>query len=108
MSLIDIPEHNGPLCPNSWGYPLHPLHQLHVRLQDAVHNATPKDENQEPITPELEAVNAAVSYGPVTEQMRLYRESIGFAYQRQNVLVESFYFRCGVCGLILPANRHSA
>jgi hypothetical protein len=105
VTLIDIPDSNLPLCPNSWGHPIHPLHQLHVRLQDAVYKATPHNKDGEPTTPELEAVNAAVSYGPVQDRMRLYRDSAGGVFEGQHVTVESWYFRCDVCGLILPANR---
>lgn len=97
---------NGPLCPNSLP-PVHPSHAVHTQMIDAAYEATPKDGDGEPATPELAAVNDAISYGPRSnDRMRLYRDLVSVADGRGlPVAVEALFFRCGICGLILPANR---
>jgi hypothetical protein len=104
--LIDVLGSDGPLCPRSALFPVDPAHALHNRHVDVVCEATPKDADGEPATPDLEAVNHAVSYGPrITERMRLYRSVVSALDHNGTVAVEALYFRCGICGLILPANR---
>lgn len=103
--LIDTFE-QGPLCPNDYGDPQHPSHQLRVRFADAVHEATPRNADGEPASPELDAVNNAVAYGPTTDnRMRLYRATVQAMDVRGTVTVEALFFRCQICGLVLPASR---
>lgn len=103
--LIDLSS-DGPLCPRSMSFPIDPAHALAVQFADAVYGATPRGEDGELATPELEAVNHAVSYGPgTTDRMRLYRSVVSALDRSGPVAVEALYFRCGICGLILPANR---
>lgn len=106
--LIELSTgHDGPLCPNAAGNPAHPAHTLHVRMCDAAYEATPRDADGEPVTPELGKVSYELSYGSGTStRMRLYRAVVSAMDHRYRpVAVEALYFKCGICGLILPANR---
>lgn len=105
--LIDLDMGGqGPLCPNSLP-PAHPAHQLAVTFQNAAYRATPRDADGEPTTPELAAVNMAVSYGEDTnDRMSLYRDVvIARTDGYRTAAVEALFFRCLLCGLILPASR---
>lgn len=103
--LIDTFE-KGPMCPNGWAYPVHEAHRLRVRMIDAAYDKTPRNEDNEPMTTELAQVNDALSYGPTTEdRMRLYRDTVQAMDFRGTVVVETLYFRCQICGLVLPASR---
>jgi hypothetical protein len=105
MALVSLPYNDRPLCPHDLATPANPAHQLHNRLIDAVHEATPHDEDGQPVTPELEAVAAAVTDGRVSARMRLHREAASGTAGGAPFLVEAWFFRCDVCGLILPAGR---
>jgi hypothetical protein len=103
--LIDLGS-DGPLCPRVGSDPFDPAHALAVRFADAVYDATPRDDDGEPATPDLKKVNHAVSYSYQTsERMRLYRQTAVALDRTGTVAVEALYFMCGICGLILPAGR---
>lgn len=104
--LIDLLDRDGgPLCPGSYP-PRNEAHALHVRVSDTVHKATPRDINGEPATPELAAVSHAVNYGPdLSERMRLYRDTVAALDWQGTVTVEALFFRCTLCGFVLPATR---
>ncbi|MFY3742110.1 MAG: hypothetical protein HMLIMOIP_002574 [Candidatus Nitrosomirales archaeon] len=96
--ILDINPNDLPLCPNN-EEPQHPAHRLHNQLINSVYEATPRDENDEPITEDLDKVNSAL-YGRFL-RMYLYRN---VAYDnRHRTKVEAYYFRCNVCGLIISA-----
>jgi hypothetical protein len=104
--VIDLMYGDGPLCPNSMLLPIHPSHEMHVRVANAVYEATPRDADGEPTTPELAQVSSAASYGSaVSARMRLYRDVVSAMDGHIPVAVEALFFRCGICGLTLPANR---
>jgi len=104
--VIDLMYGEGPLCPNSMLEPIDPAHIVAVRMANAVHDATPRDQDGEPTTAELAKVNSAVAYGPTTTaRMRLYRDVVSAMDGSMPTAVEALFFRCGICGLILPANR---
>ena len=107
MSIIDIQQRDLPMCPNSFGLPGNPAHQLHNRILDTLHRAIPHDEDTgEAIDPKMDEVYAAAAYETVSDRMYLYHDSVSFHEGRaRHAVVESWYFRCGVCGLVLPANR---
>lgn len=98
---------SGPLCPRSLGMPVDPAHALVVTHQNLVYDAIPKAEDGDPTTPELEAVSMASSYGfGASNRMRLYRQCEQVLMRGHRVVtVESWWYQCHVCGLILPATR---
>lgn len=104
--LIDLlSSDGGPLCPASMP-PVHPSHAAMVAAQNAVYEATARDGDGEPATSELEKVGHAVSYSwRTSSRMRLYRDTASALSSRGVVPVEALYFRCLVCGLVLPAQR---
>jgi hypothetical protein len=104
--VIDLLHGDGPLCPNSMLEPIHPSHAMHVRVSNVVYDNTPRDADGEPTTPELAKVGQEVNYGQaVSSRMRLYRNVVSALSGSFPVAVEALFFRCGICGLTLPANR---
>ena len=54
----------------------------------------------------LEKVSTALDYGPTTaDRMHLYFDRTSFMQGREFITVEAWYFRCAICGLMLPAQR---
>jgi hypothetical protein len=104
--VIDLLNSEGPICPNAMLEPIHPSHAIAVRAANAVYDAIPRDSDGEPTTEDLQKVNTAVSYGPdTTNRMRLYRDVVSAMQGSAPVAVEALFFRCGLCGLTLPASR---
>lgn len=95
---------DGPLCPNSVGEPMHEAHRLRVRVLDAFYEAADKDEDNEMPEP-LERAYSAAAYGRVEDRMDLFAHSTGFLDGNRRVTIEAWWYRCRVCGLVLPANR---
>lgn len=95
------------MCPRGYGPGMAPEHEIRVRMIDAAYEATPRNDDGEPTSPELDRVNDAVAYGPQTDDcMRLYRDVVmAMDGTRGTVSVEALFFRCQICGLILPASR---
>lgn len=104
--LIDIIEGRGPLCPASMP-PVSAAHALLRQIQNVAYQATEYDGDGEPVSPEAGAVVDAVHYGNETDsRMRLYRDAVSaLGGRRGMVAVEALYFRCPLCGFVLPANR---
>jgi hypothetical protein len=100
--IVDINPQERPLCPNN-GSPQHPAHKLHNELIDIVSANTEHDEDFEVVQPESDKINAAVAYGRFDGRMYLYKDSVSYIQGRTFMLVEAWYFRCNLCGLILPA-----
>jgi len=105
--LIDLVMGDGPLCPNGFGGVMSAEHATLRRVQNVAHAATAYDSDGEHVSPEAGRVTDAVHYGPETDgRMRLYRDVVSAASGTGlPVAVEALYFRCGLCGLVLPANR---
>jgi len=99
--VIDLFQ-QGPLCPQSMP-PVHAAHAAMVRVQNAAYDAIPKDGDGE-LREDFDPVYSAIAYGD-DSRMRLYRDAVEAMSTRGTVTVESLYFRCPVCGLILPASR---
>lgn len=99
------PTDDGPLCPNAGGTPANEAHMLRVRVVDAFYNAAEKDADGE-MAPPLDAAYSAAAYGRDTGiRMDLYHEAVQGVVYGQIVTVETWWFQCHVCGLILPATR---
>lgn len=104
--VIDLLNGEGPICPNAMLEPIHPSHVMHTRVANVVYDAIPRDADDEAITPELARVQSEASYGSaITNRIRLYRNVVSAMQGSMPTAVEALFFRCGVCGLTLPANR---
>lgn len=108
MMHVEINKSDRPMCPGTFA-PVHPLHQLHVNLQDILREAIPENpETLESIDPSHDDLYAAVAYDRYDGYMNLYKNVvtvIGRHAKGAFVIIESWYFRCGTCGLILPAQE---
>lgn len=96
----------GPLCPGSFP-PAHPAHGARVVVLDAVWVASPKDEDQELQPDSAAKAYSAAAYGADGkggDRMRLYCDTVQLSGARMQV-IRAWYFRCSVCGLILPAGE---
>lgn len=103
MTLIrNIPDHDKPLCPRSWGPQTDPAHRTHNLIFDVVYESAPKDENDE-VPPEVDRALQAVGRR-FTGRMELHHEIISTHFGERAV-VESWYFCCHTCGFVLPATR---
>lgn len=102
-----LPDTEGPLCPSTLGGTTDPRHEATVRTLNAFYEAAAKDADGE-LVPPVDAAYSAAAYGTMSDRMRLYVERVGFTYQGQRVVVESWYFKCGTCGFVLPASRVEA
>jgi hypothetical protein len=100
--ILDIPSHELPLCPNQL-HPVHPSHQLHVQIQDDAYKSLPTNEELEFNHPDSTVMYNAISNKRFDSRMRLYREGVNTLNSSRFLRVESWYFRCSICGLILPA-----
>lgn len=99
------PGNDRPLCPNGAGGPTNPAHELRVRLINAAYEASERDADGEYADPAVERVNTAIAYGERDDRMHLYVSEVAVDYGGRHVVVEAWFFRCPVCGLILPAGR---
>ena len=88
-----------PLCPQSFA-PMHPLHQQSIDAQNKLYDAMAflRDDDSE-VAPQYEGIASALN----DENMRLY---VSNAYAiGHRARIEAWFFRCLVCGFVLPANR---
>jgi hypothetical protein len=96
----------GPLCPGSFP-PAHPSHAARNVVLNAVYTASPKNDDIE-IQPESAATAySAAAYGVDArggDRMRLYRDTAQPVAAPLSY-IQAWYFRCSVCGLILPAGE---
>lgn len=98
-----------PLCPNGAGRPTNPAHELRVRLIDAAYRASETNADLEFTDPAVERVYMAAAYGEdVDDRMHLYVTEITADYHGpMGTPVVAWFFRCQICGLILPATASS-
>jgi hypothetical protein len=101
-----LSDSDKPLCPAVAQMPPSEAHMLRNRMLDAFYEKAERNTDGEFASTEVESAYYAAAYGPqVSERMDLFRESVSFLEHGTYAVVESFYFRCRVCGLILPAQR---
>jgi hypothetical protein len=102
-----IYTNGGPLCPLS-DYPRAREHELAVAIGNDVYEAAKptRDEDSGESPPEIENLTMAAYYGrSASTRMNLYRVSMPAKSQRPGgVVAVAYYFRCGVCGFVLPAH----
>lgn len=101
MSRLVRDATEGPLCPNGLGDPVHEAHRLRVRALDAFYEAVEKNEDLEMPEPAERAYEAANS--ALTDRMDLFQHSSHFTSGNRSFIVEAYWYRCRVCGLVLPA-----
>jgi len=95
--LININPNDRPLCPNSGDDPKHQFQNL---LFDEAYKVAEKDENSDYVNAETAKIMIALAYGRYSNRMNLYRESVVTPRDR---IIQSWYFKCDTCNLILPA-----
>jgi hypothetical protein len=98
------PGSEGPMCPRGLSTPIAPEHELRTRMLDAYYTATPTDpDTLEQPEPAATAYHAAAYGDRTTDHMRLYEHTatIGIGLTR----AVAYWWRCSICGLILPATE---
>lgn len=96
-----------PLCPAGATQPISAEHRLRNAILDDMYRSLPKDANGD-ITEAAEAAYNAAAYGEFDDRMRLYHHGTGNIIIGQQILsVGSWFYRCPVCGLTLPAQIES-
>lgn len=99
-----------PLCPGSLP-PVNTHHRVEVTFQDRLYDAfKPLRVNDagEPDTdgelpPHLDEVYSKVAYSETYSRMYLHTEQTSYVKGRQLVTVEAHYWKCHLCGQMLPA-----
>lgn len=104
--VMEIAWSELPLCPNVIGIPTNPLHELHTKMLNQIYKNAQKDEDDEFVNPETDKIYSDLAYtGSTTDRMNLYFARNGWFQGSTQIIVESFWYKCKICGLILPANR---
>lgn len=98
--LVTMRSDQLPLCPNTMS-PVHPLHAFHVNIQDAASSSAEHDEDNQFTHEAASKMYSAISDQLYDGRMRLYMDS-NFVFTLRKT-VEVWYYRCTVCGLVLPA-----
>lgn len=100
--FIEMAAGDAPLCPNAINLPANRDHQLQNLTVNALHEALLKDAGGE-LTPDSAATYTAAT-APFADRMQLHLESVTAAHRGRSFHVETWYFRCSTCGMILPAS----
>lgn len=104
MIITTLNDSSKPLCPNATNGPVHEAHMLRNRVLDRFYNAAEKDADGE-LAPPVDKAYCAAAYGPLSDDMELFTHLASFAHEGALVTVESWWWKCLVCGFVLPANR---
>jgi hypothetical protein len=99
--IREVREEDLPLCPVYVSDPGNEMHRLAVRALDAFYDAAPKNDDGEMLSAATETCYRAATVA-LSSRMRLYRAGLPLPGQGAGY-VESYYFRCQVCGFTLPA-----
>jgi hypothetical protein len=106
--IVETLGQDRPLCPNDISFPLNQFHYERTRLLDAFYNAAEKDDDSEFVSPEVDKAYYETAYGKDRSGtgMRLFHEAVTpMGAQFPFIRVEAWYFRCPICGFVLPANQ---
>lgn len=103
--FIEQASNEGPLCPNiDTDY----RHLLAVKVINAMYEVMDKDEDDESPADQQRIYDAAEGIFPMRMNLYLTTSSPLLALlvemQGGGVYIESWYFKCPTCDLILPAN----
>jgi hypothetical protein len=101
--IINLPQNARPLCPNNINGD-NILHRLHVELTDEAIKFMTKNKDEEFINEESERIYLALAYGRFDGRMNLYKE-INTVYKPKMQTIETWYYRCNICQLVLPATQ---
>lgn len=94
-----VSETDGPVCPSSLPPVIANAHAQHNRTLDAFYGATTKNDEGEFATDEMDrAYYAAVRLN----RMHLYIDSAQAFYRSRVITVECWWWRCQICGFVLP------
>jgi hypothetical protein len=98
--IIELPDHDRPICPNIDSS----LHRLHVKLIDAISEIAEKDEDGDFINSETVRIYSALAYGRFDSRLYLFREIVSpISLITQRLSIQSYYFRCYICGFTVAA-----
>lgn len=92
-----------PMCPNVTSGLMNEAHAIHVKTLNAFYNAAQKDENGELKNQDTENAYTAASYTVVNNKMDLYFARVSWFTGSSFRAVETYWFQCHICGLVLPA-----
>jgi hypothetical protein len=95
---------DSPICPNETSGPPNPLHHAYNRILDTFYEASERDDNGEFTIPAVGAMYEAVAYKKTYTGMSLYCISARTLGGSESI--KAWYFRCHVCGFVLPASEH--
>lgn len=107
MIIRNVDSHDLPLCPNKILGPPSPLHAEEVRNANLIYEALPKDEEDGDLTPEADKLQEEMR-SRAHERMQLYHQTTGFFRGSRRIVVESYFYKCLICGLILPAHQQES
>jgi hypothetical protein len=104
---------DGLMCPNASNQPIHPAHQLHNGILDAIYEVLQRHQDTQGELPEslrpLDDAYTAASAGPsVTDYMSLFCDDSRHVYHGGRWQVSTWWWKCSICGLILPATATQA
>jgi len=103
--LRTVDSLGGPPCPNSLPPVVNAAHQAVRRTLDAFYASAERDANDE-LPPVLDKAYTAAAYGEGgSGRMRAYIERHQVVLAGRVIILESFFWRCQACGLILTAQR---
>lgn len=96
---------SGPMCPKSYGPAPDIAHAAVTAMEDRLHRATePLADADGELPPEIDKLWCDSVYANDVRRMQMFYES-GTAMMGQTVVtLETYFFRCTVCGFILPAH----
>jgi hypothetical protein len=98
----DVTHNELPLCPRYGGPgPGSVEHRTAVVVLDTIYDTAARDDDNEFVSPDVAAAYAAANQR-VSPRMPLYRVLVSLP-RPLGAYVESYYFRCLVCGFTLPA-----
>lgn len=104
MTYVRVSDGSKILCPRSVHGPVHEAHQLHTRVLDAFYKSGERDADGELIEPLAKPYQAASS-GDASSWMELFHHLVFALHEGDAATVESWWWQCRTCGLILPAQR---
>lgn len=105
MIITTLSDGDKPLCPNVTNGPLNSAHELRNRVLDKFYKTAELDADGEIAVEAVAAAYNAAAYGTLDEHMQLFTHAANFIHAGQVVTVESWWWKCLVCGFVLPANR---
>lgn len=95
--IVEVLDSERPPCPNKESS----AHLVHTRILTEAASYLIKDDNKVPVSYPAEQMYGSISEGSFDGCMYLYKISV--IARGKRIIVESYYFKCAICNLILPA-----